>query len=277
MSVKASAAVWDMDLPPNKKLILLALADHADHEGKNVYPGNDLLVKKTGLCKRQVQRILALLEKSRHIKKSSGGSGRSNKASYEINLIKGDIVSPFREEEKVTFRANKRRHFEQQKVTSDPLKGDISSIPPTPPYKENHHEPKKNHVGTMRAPAREKLPKSFFSDSFDLTEQMIFYAQGLGEISWTESEIRLETEQFKDNAKAKAVESADWDASWRGWMRNAIVKGWGIGKGQTAKPEQVSITQQRMGDMHERHQRENAEDRNNYSEVPDSMWLSGLE
>lgn len=35
MSVKQMALVWDLDLPPNKRLVLLAYADHADDDGDN--------------------------------------------------------------------------------------------------------------------------------------------------------------------------------------------------------------------------------------------------
>lgn len=49
MSVKISGQVWELSLDPIDKLVLLALADHADHEGNNVRPGNRLLIEKTGL------------------------------------------------------------------------------------------------------------------------------------------------------------------------------------------------------------------------------------
>jgi Helix-turn-helix domain len=54
MSSKISGKVWELDLDPVEKLVLLALADHADHEGNNVRPGNDLLCAKTGLSERTI-------------------------------------------------------------------------------------------------------------------------------------------------------------------------------------------------------------------------------
>ena len=33
MSIKAMAVVWEAELPRPEKFVLLALADHADHEG----------------------------------------------------------------------------------------------------------------------------------------------------------------------------------------------------------------------------------------------------
>jgi len=54
LSNKVSGKVWELDLDPIDKLVLLALADHADHEGNNVRPGNDLMCAKTGLSERTI-------------------------------------------------------------------------------------------------------------------------------------------------------------------------------------------------------------------------------
>lgn len=71
MSVHAMAAVWDTDLPTaprsyddltisvsTQKLLLLALADHADSEGGGVRPAVARLVRMTGLCERSVRELL---------------------------------------------------------------------------------------------------------------------------------------------------------------------------------------------------------------------------
>lgn len=55
--------VWDLDLPHNQLLVLLALADHADHEGNNVFPSLGLVAWKTGYSEQQVRRVLRSLEK----------------------------------------------------------------------------------------------------------------------------------------------------------------------------------------------------------------------
>jgi hypothetical protein len=57
MSGKVSGIVWDSDLPQNDKYVLLSYADHADHEGKNMFPSAGLTAWKTGYSKRSVQRI----------------------------------------------------------------------------------------------------------------------------------------------------------------------------------------------------------------------------
>ena len=58
MSGKISGMVWDLDLPHPELLVLLAITDHANHDGRNMYPGVALLAWKTGYSARTVVRIL---------------------------------------------------------------------------------------------------------------------------------------------------------------------------------------------------------------------------
>jgi hypothetical protein len=61
MSVKISSMVWDApELTPSEKLVLLALADHSNDEGMS-YPGKASLARKTSLCKRTVDAVVAKL------------------------------------------------------------------------------------------------------------------------------------------------------------------------------------------------------------------------
>ena len=64
MSVHIMGLIWNCELEQNVKYILLAYADHADHEGRSIYPSDALVAWKTGYSERQVIRIrLALIEK----------------------------------------------------------------------------------------------------------------------------------------------------------------------------------------------------------------------
>jgi len=63
MSGKVSGWVWDQDnLTLQEKYILLSYADHANHEGHNIYPSNELTAKKTNLSIRSIQRYTRSLE-----------------------------------------------------------------------------------------------------------------------------------------------------------------------------------------------------------------------
>jgi hypothetical protein len=64
MSGKIMGQVWDLHLPTNEQLVLLAMADHADHLGQNIWPSVGLIAWKTGYSERTIQRVIkSLLEK----------------------------------------------------------------------------------------------------------------------------------------------------------------------------------------------------------------------
>lgn len=64
MSIKIMSAVWELDgIDGTECLVLLALADHADDEGR-CYPSISRLAKRTKLSDRGVQKVLSrLIEK----------------------------------------------------------------------------------------------------------------------------------------------------------------------------------------------------------------------
>lgn len=66
MSVRIMTAAWAVDLPAGEKLVLLALADCANDEGK-CWPGLTSLAKKTGKSRRSLIDSIHALEKGGHI------------------------------------------------------------------------------------------------------------------------------------------------------------------------------------------------------------------
>lgn len=92
MSVKVMGAVWGLDLPANEMLVLLAMADHSDHEGNNIYPSIGLIAWKTGYSESQVRRIIKRLVKSQVLTRQER-RGESN--LYGIDLSKGAQKEPY--------------------------------------------------------------------------------------------------------------------------------------------------------------------------------------
>lgn len=89
MSVKVSGAVWDSELDRATKYVLLALADHAKHDGTDVYPSIGLVSWMTGYDERQVRRIVRQLEAEGILKREDGDDGkggRSKTTHYRIIL-----------------------------------------------------------------------------------------------------------------------------------------------------------------------------------------------
>ena len=88
MSIKIMAALWGADLPHSELLILMALADHAHHDGTNAYPGIKTLEWKTNYSPDTVRRCLKSLVK----KKILTAQERPGKPTvYTIHLDKISI------------------------------------------------------------------------------------------------------------------------------------------------------------------------------------------
>lgn len=114
MSAKVLGHCWELDLPANQMMVLLAMADHADHMGGNVYPSIGLVAWKTGYSERQVKRIVKELVAAKLLVVVQATPGEVIK--YRIDLNAGV----------------KKPAFERgQNVTGDYAQGgDKMSLPP---------------------------------------------------------------------------------------------------------------------------------------------------
>lgn len=66
MSVRVMSLVWDTDLPPSEKLVLLALADAANDEG-HCWPSATTIARKSGQGERTVRRAIQSLIEKKHL------------------------------------------------------------------------------------------------------------------------------------------------------------------------------------------------------------------
>ena len=94
MSVKVMGLLWDLDLPPSDKLVALALADHADHDGNRAYPSVPMLAYKVGLGTTQTRAHLRALEGMGVIVRVNlgkggqrGGRGIPTEYRFDMDLI----------------------------------------------------------------------------------------------------------------------------------------------------------------------------------------------
>jgi hypothetical protein len=115
MSVKVMGLVWDSDLPRDQKFILLAYADHADHEGRDVYPSVPLVSWKTGYSERQVQRITGELVQA--LIMVEDGYSQFGTIRYFIDLEKLPKRPP--------FKSARRGRPPKMGVTVSPIYGNI--------------------------------------------------------------------------------------------------------------------------------------------------------
>ncbi len=112
MSAKISGKVWELNLDPTEKLVLLALADHADHEGNNVRPGNDLLVAKTGLSQQTISAKITKFIELGILEPTKDGRGRG--------VVREFSIEPERAERKQFFIEREERKLQAARTYRKP-------------------------------------------------------------------------------------------------------------------------------------------------------------
>lgn len=120
MSVQQMALVWGLQLPHNQAWVLMALADHADHEGGSVHPSIEMIAWKTGYSERQVHRIVAsLINKGLMMPIRNRKGGRGKAVLYRLTLEKGVKKTPF-------INPDNMSPIEEERVPSVSKKGAIA-------------------------------------------------------------------------------------------------------------------------------------------------------
>lgn len=146
-------AVWDLDLPRNKTIILLAMADHADHNGNNIFPSIGLIAWKTGYSESQTRRIIQTLVKDGILVKTIRPGKTTN---YRVDLSAGTMKKPY-ENKKVD--QNKPDPVHSDDTPIDPChNSDTPSTQMTPPVLSSDDTP---------TPSTQMTPEPSFEPSFE--------------------------------------------------------------------------------------------------------------
>lgn len=119
MSALAMGRIWDLELPHNQMLVLLAMADHADHAGRNIFPGLPLIAHKTGYSQVEVRRIVKKLVESGLLVEEGALPGKPKK--YRIDFSKG-IQKP-------EFKSKKSKNPSQNDMGLNPSQNDTPIMP----------------------------------------------------------------------------------------------------------------------------------------------------
>lgn len=125
MSVRVMAAVFDTPLPPNEKILLLALADWASDDGTDIFPSLARMAAKASVSVRTAQRLLQALQQKDYLRQVEV-AGYRKPAEYAINLKAlgmGDTMTPHsvQKAEKGDTRGTRR-------VTTGAEKGDTRGV-----------------------------------------------------------------------------------------------------------------------------------------------------
>lgn len=191
---------WGVDLPAGDKLVLLALADCANDEGR-CWPGLASLCAKTGMCRRTLQEALRQLDRGGQItREENPGKGMN----YTVHPVaKSAPVVETAPVAKSATRGGKDCH------------GGVAKSAPKP--SENRKEPS--------PPKMRAIPDGWWPQEF-----------GSGTISWKvvngwpPGELEAQVEQFRAHHGSKNNSFSDLQKAWSTWVLNT--RKWGIGREQ---------------------------------------------
>lgn len=216
MSVRLMAAIFESEsLGPTERLIMLALADHADDDGR-CYPSIARLCRRTGLSERAIQANTRKLVAQGYIKIIPGG-GKGNANLYFVS-------------------ANPAADAPRTKCTP------AADAPQTPQEMRSNPaadapEPSGTTMGTVNKEAGASLegapaqqfdldppPKKPPRRASSLPPDWVPSDRNLSDArdrNFTEAEIHEQSDAFRDYHLARGTVFKDWDAAWRTWLGNA--------------------------------------------------------
>lgn len=191
MSVRLMSIVWDLDLPPGEKLVLLALADQANDEGRQCWPAVMTIARKSGQGERTVRRALKDLEAKGHLTRH-----HSDGATTQYHVHPGHSGTP-------------AKSAPLPKATRTPAK----SAPKTP-RTTNTSEAKASSVGDKRERAT-RLRQDWVPDQLPVKVAALV-------AQWPPGRLDRELDQFRDYWSSRQRDAArlDWDKTWHNRIRD---------------------------------------------------------
>ena len=185
MSIKAMTWVFDLELPPTPKLVLLVLADHADDKGF-CFPGAATISRRASVSERTLTRVLADLEAKGYIARSRRHLSNGNRTSD------GYVLTP---DQATEWRLDETPNDEDKTPTVASVEEPSVEPPVTTP---------------KRAPRQTQMPADL---AWNNGHALKAHKRGV--------DVEVEFEKFKDYHLARASRFADWDRTFHTWLNNA--------------------------------------------------------
>lgn len=194
--------------------ILLALADHADTEGRGAFPSQKRLCALTGYSRRTIQHGLHDLEASGLIVKGdqrlTEHYGRHRPIVWNLSMedFRGAKTAPLKKNESEAQHTTPQNSQEaqlgaQKTAVRGAIRGAVSLRPNL--YKEESYiEPRESNA---RARKQITIPADWKP-----SEEHRALADRLG------IDCDIEAGKFRDRALDSAARSADWNAKFRTWL-----------------------------------------------------------
>lgn len=121
------AGVWELPgLSPTLRLLLLALADHANDDGV-CWPSYRTLEARVGLSGRQLRRLIGEAESEGYITRRRGGRGPGDVTHYTLT-VRGTRPSPIRGTPASPYKGDTR---DRKGDTGVQIRGTPASLEPS--------------------------------------------------------------------------------------------------------------------------------------------------
>lgn len=195
MSVKIMGQVWELALETSQQIVLLAMADHADHDGRNVFPSTALIAWKTGLSERHTRRVIDQLAEMNILQVAKKRPGMTT--IYHIHCENGTPKQPL-----------KRVSDDSEGETPDtmsPLTPDVTPTPDTAMSPEPSYKPSQDSNYLSAPLSSESVPDdldntSQDNQSGDNIQFMIDITEQLSQLKLTTSQRTVLTAWLISNA-----------------------------------------------------------------------------
>ena len=80
--------VWNLDLPPTEKFVLLAIADFSNDKKGIAWPSQSTIAGKTGYSRQAVNRVIKrLCARGVLVSSRRSAEGKSTSNVYRINIV----------------------------------------------------------------------------------------------------------------------------------------------------------------------------------------------
>ncbi len=183
MSIRLMSIVWELDLPPTEKIVLLALADQASDEGTQCWPSVIRIARRCSQGERTVRRALTALEDKGHLTRDHR---EGTSTQYRVHPCRSGTPA-------------RTAPLPETTATPAAQAGESSGL---------------TRLETRPPPRRaSRVPQDFAPATTGKTAMLV--------AQWPPERLAAEREQFADYHSAKGTLSFDWQASWRSWVRKA--------------------------------------------------------
>lgn len=177
--------VFDLELPPTPKLVLLVLADHADDKGF-CFPSTATIARRASVSERTLSRVLAKLEEQGYLARSRRHLANGNRTSD------GYLLTP--------DQATDWQVDQPPSVHDQPPTVAATGEPPVEPP-----------VTTQGRTTRQtQMPSGLRWNNGHALKAM---ARGV--------DVEVEFAKFVDYHLSHASKFADWDRAFHTWLNNA--------------------------------------------------------